>query len=68
MPDDVKPAAVSGRGATGFSMKAPDFSGEGSFSRFSTDLDTFFTLHDFDDQLKLRFLPLCLTGVARDAF
>ena len=68
MPDDAKPGAVSARGATGFSMKAPDFSGEGSFSRFSDDLENFFTLHAFSDDLKLRFLPLCLTGVARDAF
>ena len=68
MPDDAKPTVISGQGASGFSMKAPDFSGEGSFSRFSADLDTFYTLHAFNDDLKLRFLPLCLTGVARDAF
>ena len=80
MPD-VKPAVamgqgamrderpvISGQGPSGFSMKAPDFSGEGSFSRFSADLKTFYAIHAFNDDLKLRFLPLCLTGVARDAF
>ena len=40
----------------------------GSFSRFLADLNTFYTYHSFDDDLKLRFLPLCLTSVARDAF
>ena len=51
----------------GFSMKAPDFAGVGSFVRFSSDLDTFYAIHNFNDDLKLRFLPLCLSGVARDA-
>ena len=49
-------------------MKAPDFAGVGSFVRFSSDLDTFYAIHNFNDDLKLRFLPLCLSGVARDAF
>ena len=31
-------------------------------------MDTFFVFHRFNDELKLRFLPLCLTAVARDAF
>ena len=60
------------RGAGGtFSMEAPKFAGtEGGskFDRFSADLDTFYTFHNFDDDLKLRFLPLCLTGYARDAY
>ena len=68
MPDDVKPGVSSGCGASGFSIKAPDFYGEGSFTRFAADLDTYYTIHDFNDDLKLRFLPLCLSGVARDAF
>ena len=61
---DARQGAVGG-----FSFQAPKFSGtEGGFDRFSADLDTFFTFHNFDDDLKLRFLPLCLTGYARDAF
>lgn len=58
------------RGVMGsFTMEAPKFSGEGSgFDRFLADLDTFYTFHNFNDDLKLRFLPLCLTGYARDAF
>lgn len=61
---DVRRGAVGG-----FSFEAPKFSGVGSgFGRFSADLDTFFTFHNFSDELKLRFLPLCLTGYARDAF
>ena len=51
----------------GFTMKAPEFSGTESFSRFKSDLDTYYTVHNFNDDLKLRFLPLCLKGVARDA-
>ena len=55
------------RGAVGgFSFEAPRFSGidarDGSFGRFLKDLDTFFVFHKFDDDLKLRFLPLCHCG------
>ena len=73
MPDDVKPTKPSSgssgsvSGASGFPLKAPDYAGEGLFSRFSADFDTFCTIHNFNDELKLRFLPLCLSGVARDA-
>ena len=58
----------SGCGVGMLPMKAPDFTGEGSFARFSADLDAFYAIHNFTDELKLRFLPLCLSGVARDAF
>ena len=54
--------------AGGFSLRAPEFSGVEPFSRFKSDLDTYYTIHGFNDDLKLRFLPLCLKGVARDAF
>lgn len=54
--------------AGGFSMRAPEFSGVESFSRFESDLETYYTINGFNDELKLRFLPLCLKGVARDAF
>ena len=48
---------------------APKFSGEGNFGRFLTDLDAFFAFSpSVNDEQRLRFLPLCLTGVARDAY
>lgn len=48
---------------------APKFSGEGSFERFLTDLKAFFAFDpSLNDEQRLRFLPLCLTGVARDAY
>ena len=48
---------------------APKFSGEGSFTRFLTDLEAFFAFDpSLNDEQRLRFLPLCLTSVARDAF
>ena len=49
-------------------MRAPEFSGTEPFGRFKSDLDTYYAIHNFNDDLKLRFLPLCLKGVARDAF
>ena len=63
---DVRHGAVGG-----FSFEAPKFAGTESgsnFNRFSADLDTFFAFHNFNDDLRLRFLPLCLTGFARDTF
>lgn len=49
-------------------MSSPKFGGEGSFSRFVADFDTFASMYAWADEFKVRFLPLCLTGVARDAF
>ena len=63
---DVRHGAVGG-----FSFESPKFSGieSGSnFNRFSADLDIFFTFYNLNDDLRLRFLPLCLTGFARDTF
>ena len=63
---------VSGEGVArvtgGLSIRAPEFTGVELFARFKSDLDTYYTIHNFRDDLKLRFLPLCLKGVARDAF
>ena len=59
------------RCAVGPPMSSPKFggeSGEGLFSRFAADFDTFAAMYAWTDEFKLRFLPLCLTGVARDAF
>ena len=48
---------------------APKVSGEGNFGRFLTDLEAFFAFDpSLNDEQRLRFLPLCLTAVARDAF
>ena len=48
---------------------APKSTGEGSFVRFLTDLEAFFAFDpNLNDEQRLRFLPLCLVGVARDAF
>ena len=48
---------------------APKFSGEGKFVRFLTDLEAFFAFDpSLSDEQRLRLLPLCLTGVARDAY
>ena len=72
-PEGSAAAGCGPRGAVGgFSVDAPRFSGvggrSGAFRRFLDDLDTFFVINGFNDELKLRFLPLCLTAVARDAF
>ena len=48
---------------------APKCCGEGNFGRFLTDLEAFFVFDpSINDEQRVRFLPLCLTGVARDAF
>ena len=52
----------------GFTVPSPRFSGEGSLSRFLSDFDGFSSLYRWDDDTRLKFLPLCLSGVARDAF
>ena len=69
-PADQPLAGVSRGTFGGLSITAaPKFSGEGSFSRFTSDLEGFFTFNpQFTDEYRICFLPLCLTGVARDAF
>ena len=52
----------------GITMASPKFSGEGKFSRFLSDFEGFSSLHDWNDETRLTFLPLCLSGVARDAY
>ena len=48
---------------------APKFSGEGKFVRFLTDLEAFFAFDpSLSDEQRQRYLPLCLTGVPRDAY
>ena len=63
---DIVPSANMASG--NFSVAAPRFGGDSSFVRYESDLDTFYVLNNFSDDIRLRFLPLTLTGVARDAF
>ena len=58
----------SGAQFGGITMSYPRFSGEGKFSRFLSDFQSFSSLHKWDDETRLKFLPLCLSGVARDAY
>ena len=54
--------------ATPISIGLPSFSGVGSVSRFLSDFKTFAVLHDWEDKKQLALLPLCLSGIARDAY
>ena len=52
-----------------FSIAPPLYNGrDGSFSRFKSDFDIFAQINSWTDQDKLLYLPLCLTGLARDAY
>ena len=52
-----------------FAFTPPLFNGrDGSFSRFLSDYGTFAQLHSWTEREKLLYLPLCLSGLARDAF
>ena len=52
-----------------FSISPPLYNGrDGSFSRFKSDFDIFAQINSWTDQDKLLYLPLCLTGLARDAY
>ena len=64
----TRSAQVSAMASGTFSVTAPRYSGEGSFARFTADLNAFGVLNGFSDDQKLRFLPFCLCGIARDAF
>ena len=46
----------------------PRFDGTGSFSRFIDDIKIYGTLQGWDEAKIRSVLPLCLTGIARDAF
>lgn len=52
-----------------FPLAPPLFNGrDGSFTRFKTDFSIFAQLNTWSEQEKLLYLPLCLTGLARDAY
>ena len=51
------------------SVGLPTFAGtSGSVSRFMQDFETFAFLQNFDGAKQASLLPLCLSGVARDAY
>ena len=50
------------------SVGLPTFSGTGSVSRFIADFKTFSTLQDWDVGKQASLMPLCLSGIARDAY
>ena len=52
-----------------FSFSPPLFNGrDGSFSRFVSDFNIFANLQSWSESEHLQYLPLCLTGLAREAF
>lgn len=52
-----------------FSISPPLYNGrDGSFARFKSDFDIFSQINSWSEQDKLLYLPLCLTGLARDAY
>lgn len=52
-----------------FSIAPPLYNGrDGTFARFKSDFDIFAQINSWTEQNKLLYLPLCLTGLARDAF
>lgn len=51
-----------------FTVPLPRFDGHGSYRRFRSDFKSFCTIQKFTDDEALNCLPLCLHGVAREAF
>ena len=52
-----------------FAFAPPLFNGrDGSFCRFLSDFEIFASLHSWSENEQLKYLPLCLTGLAREAF
>ena len=54
--------------ASSISVGLPSFSGTGSVSRFIDDFKTFSTLQEWGVEKQASLLPLCLSGIARDAY
>ena len=53
----------------GFALGLPTFSGStDSISRFISDFRTFAAFQGWDDTKQVSLLPLCLTGIGRDAY
>ena len=49
-------------------ISLPKFNGEGSLNRFVEDFAIYASLQGWDDAEKRTIVPLCLTGIARDAY
>lgn len=54
--------------ASAFAMAPARFSGSGSVHRFFDDFNRFARFMKWNNERKLDALPLCLSGIARDAF
>ena len=50
------------------SISLPSFDGRSPVRRFLDDFARYSRLHGWDDERKLDIFPLCLVGIARDAF
>ena len=65
--------AVTSSSVCAFNMSSvaiglPKFDGEGSLNRFVEDFSIYASLQGWDDERKRTIVPLCLTGIARDAY
>ena len=68
-PAPTAPTSRPSVASMSFPLSPPLFNGhDGSFTRFKTDFNIFAQLNAWSDQEKLLYLPLCLTGLARDAY
>lgn len=64
-----KPVVTAvGATAAPINVGLPRFSGEGCIRRFLDDFERYARLQNWADERKVDILPLCLSGIARDAF
>ena len=54
--------------ASSIQVGLPSFSGSGSVKRFIDDFKTFSVIQEWDVTKQVAVLPLCLSGIARDAY
>ena len=54
--------------ASSIQVGLPSFSGSGSVRRFVDDFKTFAVIQEWDATKQVAVLPLCLSGIARDAY
>lgn len=67
--EQVSGSAMAFAPPVNLSVGLPRFSGDaGSFERFVEDFDIFARLQRWDDDRKRDVFPLCLSGIARDAY
>lgn len=65
---NVNHSSVSASNMSSLAVGLPKFNGEGSLSRFVEDFSIYASLQGWDDARKRMIVPLCLTGIARDAY